>query len=369
MPVKFSEEYSIDVAELDKMSVFDVILDVDTRVFLDPALLELTNQQEFVGARNKISEYFSKIIILLKHSKTKGDMFWVEADKSLTFTELTGTCFGYSQKGTSGNGIGSVLRGKVLSTVKELIEAGEEDPIIFELLGVFQEKIGCDRISDLITYILRYEIFAYTERVIDALGIPSATFYYSNTSYRACLNSYNNKPLLLIPKEILSPLPVSESLNDIDIICSTNERVRADINRIIDLKGERKLSKTSISKLMKEVPSFRGLLFKSYHSFPKSVYDFKNDPSGEYIWVETSRRFVSEFPFEESIKMPLDNQSLFSVTKKICIKFKELIEDNGLNDLLYDRRKYPKHERAAQLLFFGIADAYCKAWNIDLSPE
>ena len=38
------------------------------------------------------------------------------------------------------------------------MDEGEADPVLFELLGVFQEGIGCDRISDLITFILKEDI-------------------------------------------------------------------------------------------------------------------------------------------------------------------------------------------------------------------
>ena len=142
------------------MKLFDVILDVDTQVFVDPALLKLTSVPEFEGAREKVEKYFSDIITLIKNTKANNDdMFWKKADHLLTFHELSGTCFGYSQNGTNGNAIGKVLRTKILSTLKDLINIGETDPVIFELLGVFQENIGCDRISDLITFILRHEIF------------------------------------------------------------------------------------------------------------------------------------------------------------------------------------------------------------------
>lgn len=46
-----------------------------------------------------------------------------------------------------------------------------------------------------------------------------------------------------------------------------------------------------------------------------------------------------------------------------------MIEDNQLCKLLYDKNGKRKHESAAQLLFFGIADAYCSANNLDISPE
>ena len=57
------------------------------------------------------------------------------------------------------------------------------------------------------------------------------------------------------------------------------------------------------------------------------------------------------------------------VTKMICERFKALIEDNGLAKLLYDTNGVPKHESAAQLLFYGIADSYCDANNVDFTKE
>ena len=76
------------------------------------------------------------------------DMYWKKADRMLKFRELSGTCFGYSQKGTGGNAIGRVLRQNILETIVDLIQEGATDPTLFELLGVFQENIGSDRIID-----------------------------------------------------------------------------------------------------------------------------------------------------------------------------------------------------------------------------
>ena len=80
MPVTFSEEFHVSKEALEKAGVFDVILDVDTRVFIDPALLELCTEPEFFDARAKVEAYFSDIITLLHHSKTAGDMYWRKAD-------------------------------------------------------------------------------------------------------------------------------------------------------------------------------------------------------------------------------------------------------------------------------------------------
>lgn len=109
MPITFSEQFNISKEVLEITGVFDVILDIDTRVFIDPALLELRTEPEFLDARKKVEKYFSDIITLLRHSKSQTDMYRKRAERMLTFTELSGTCFGYSQNGTGGNAIGSVL--------------------------------------------------------------------------------------------------------------------------------------------------------------------------------------------------------------------------------------------------------------------
>ena len=44
------------------------------------------------------------------------------------------------------------------------------------------------------------------------------------------------------------------------------------------------------------------------------------------------------------------------------------MESNGINYLLWHNGT-PRKEKAAQRLFFAIADVYCKANNVDISPE
>lgn len=217
MAISFTDEYKINKNEFLSTGAFDVILDVDSRLFIDLALLDLCEVYEFKDAREKVEKYFADIITLLKHSKIKNDMFWKRADRLLTFKELTGTCFGYSHYGTSGNSIGQVLRETILYTIKELISVGETDPSIFELLGVFQEGIGADRISDLLTFILTEEIYKFTDRVVSQFGLGDTTIKYNNQSYQICINKYNSKAVLLVPSSLLSPLMVADSFDDIDL--------------------------------------------------------------------------------------------------------------------------------------------------------
>lgn len=274
MPITFSEQFNISKEVLEITGVFDVILDIDTRVFIDPALLELCTEPEFLDARKKVEKYFSDIITLLRHSKSQTDMYRKRAERMLTFTELSGTCFGYSQNGTGGNAIGSVLRKTILNTIQDLMTEGDTDPVLFELLGVFQEGIGCDRVSDLITFILREDMLKYTQRVTEFAGVDSLSVSFGHKIYKTCRNPYNNKPLLLLPSAILSPLPIADTFDDVDWICQENERVREEINSYFDLGKKTKLHKSQILTLMRNSTSFRTALIAAYKATPKGCMIF-----------------------------------------------------------------------------------------------
>ena len=367
MPISFTDKFKINKDILGSNHAFDPIIDLDTRFFIDPALIGLCSEPEFINAREKITKFFSSIILLLKHSKVRKDMCWKKADKMLSFKEITGTCLGYADESTDGNAIGAKLRESILSTIKELVDAGADAPELFELLGVFQERVGCDRISDLITYILREDIYKYTNRIVSKLGINTTSFIIEKQSYQMIINPYNSKPLLLLPEIILSPLPIAKSFEDIDYVCAENQRVRDEINKYIDIDNSKKFTKSDIRTMMIGNKDFRDALMAAYKSAPREAFDFNKSQSGEYVWYTTAKEFVDKYPLELD-KTVNTVDDIEETTTLICSQFKKLVEDNGLNRLLYDDKK-PKHESAAQLLFLGIADSYCKANNIDLSPE
>ena len=50
-------------------------------------------------------------------------------------------------------------------------------------------------------------------------------------------------------------------------------------------------------------------------------------------------------------------------------QFQDLIENKGLWKELWDENGKPRKEKASQRLFFAVAYSYCKANNIDLTPE
>lgn len=361
LAISFCDEFCIEESILKKTGALNILLDFDTKYFIDPVLLRNNHVSEFSEASKKVERYFESIVALVRVSKYENDMYWKKADSLLKFKEIKGTCLGYSNNGTSGNAIGKELRQGILRTIKDLLKNGVVEPIIFELLGVFQEKVGCDRISDLVTAITYDEIVLYTKRILHDLNCN-----FTNDD-GMIINPYNGELVLLLPMEILSPLPVANEFDDLDFCCAENDRVRNEINTYFDLGERKKLKKEEVHNLMINNIPFRNQLISAYKEITPNLYDFDEDPAGQIIWYGVARQAVIDYPLE--LKAPQNELELEQLVVHICLHFKKLVETNGLWKLLYDENHKAKHENAAQLLLFGIADAYCSANGIDISRE
>ena len=129
----------------------------------------------------------------------------------------------------------------------------------------------------------------------------------------------------------------------------------------------RRLRKRDLKKLLIENPSVLRDWLTRYKSKTPTPYDFDTDPLGEVLWDEIGKEFASGH------KCPLPAlttpDELAQVIEKITGQFKRLIEKNALCKHLYTDEGKQRPEKFAQLLFYSVADSYCKANNLDLSAE
>ncbi|MEQ1105558.1 hypothetical protein [Acinetobacter ursingii] len=375
MIISFVDEYKLDSLKFEETGAFDPILGVDTRLFIDPSLIRDTKIPEFINAYSTIQIFFEKVIRLLKQAQetSKSDLFWKKALNTFKTNEIKGFSIGYSSS-NQGSGIGEKKKQQILENIKAIIEAGNDDPAIFELVGAFEDGVGPDLISDMTTNILIDELIAYTQRVCVEFEIELKELKFSKHYKPANLpeNPYTKEPIILIPKEFLRDLPVANEFADLDWIKSHNEELRVFFN---DLLGNAYKSVTlqekkhHVKNVFIQHPDLLKDLLEAYSKSKPSYYDFGEDKTGEVIWYRTAQNALADQPLELTLGKNPSLDEVYDVVKKICLHFKELIENNGLSKLLYDGKDKRKHESAAQLLFFGIACAYCHANHLDLSPE
>ena len=84
-PVTFSEHFSIDAGLLKKRGILNPTLNMDTRLFIDPLLLEDSIHPEMTGGRKSYTRHFKIVINLLKASKAIDDVPWRNARRYLSF--------------------------------------------------------------------------------------------------------------------------------------------------------------------------------------------------------------------------------------------------------------------------------------------
>lgn len=371
MPLSLSDFLGIERSYLEQLGCFDTILDIDSRFFINFMRLRLSKAPEMQGAYSKVLEVFDNVGILLRASKHPNDRFWREAYNLLTMSELEEICLGYSVAGTSGAGSGKDLKQKILATGKAILDAGIEEPEIFELVGLFEEGIGPDRISDMIGRIVKPNLVSFSRRILEKLRTMTAIDDGVEIVDGIIINPFSRKPLYMLPKELLHELPVAREWDDIDTVCALNAELRQQINNAVGDQW-RKLTvgskkRIALRILIRNPDILRGLI-EDYKAASIDEYDFNNDPLGEAIWYTIAKDITIQLPLSLAIPTRVEDPDIIRVVREICKQFKKLIEVNGVNEILYYKTK-PRRERTAQRVFYAVADSYCKSNNLDLSPE
>ncbi len=192
-----------------------------------------------------------------------------------------------------------------------------------------------------------------------------------NSPYQSVINPFSKYPIILLPQDILRDLPIAESWDEIDRVCAHNAALRHRINALIGdtWKKATRVKKRILRAVLVREPEVMNDLIESYRKKPATKYDFVNDPAGQVIWLPVARKYVSNFPLNITLPAKPSPEDLLQIVITICDKFKDLVENNALSSLLYESSGKPKKEEAAQKVFYGIADAYCSANNLDLSRE
>lgn len=365
MPKSVTQFFDLDRSAFRQTGALDAILDVDTRLFIDPLLLRHTRAPELRESARRVEHRFANILRLLRHSQEPGDVWERRAEDLMVFPEVKGICIGYSAQGTDGSGMGPELRRRLLADAREIIRVGVQEPDIFELAGLFESDIGPDRISDMVAGIIQIDLIAYSKRVFRDLSV-------SGDSEDLPVNPFNQAPVILVPRDILRDLPIALDWEDIDLVASHNEELRSQVNELIGSTwrhAAKRASRADVRSVILEHPDVLSDAIEQYRRKAPSRYDFEEDRAGQIVWHERALTASREYPLELHLPDRPTIDDVLTVVGAICDRFRQLVENHGWWKLLYDAAGKPKHEEAAQLLFFGVAHAYCEANDLAISPE
>lgn len=371
MARRYSDVFGVSHEALMKEGALDAFVDIDSPFHIDPYLLRNTTVPELEHSHQRFVRHFENVIRLLEASKSYYDRMFREAIRNLIFHELPNVSLGYS-KSSFGSGIGLGLAKTLTQTTSQIVAAGIKDPVIFELVGLFEKGIGADRISDMTVRIILPDLLRFSQHVAENLAVETEDFNYKEDSFALPFDRISRQPVILVPIELLRDLPIAEDWSDIDYVCAYNEQLRRAVNQIIGYtwkEATRRVSKRDLKDALIRYPELLQDLIDQYTSKPAIHYDFDRDPSGMMIWHDIAREYAERFPLPLGLDRVVIPAQLLELVTTICHHFRQLVESNGLNRLFYDDSGELRREAFAQLLFFGVADAYCQANDLDLSRE
>ena len=377
-PKLFSQHFGVESEELARLGVLDATLNLDTKLFIDPLLLEKSQHIELSkGARSSYGHHFGKVIKFLQRTKAPNDVAWRSARRLLSFPEVKWTCLGYGAQSVSGSGSGHDMTTQYVDTARQIVELGIDDPDLFAAMALFEDGVGPDRVSDMTTNVILGDLVRFNERVLKELHVPTEAVelqLLNGGRYAASLprNPFirGGGPIVLVPTDVLRRLPIATDWSEVADAASKNEELRYRVNQdIADLWKFRTLrEKWKVRRwAMSGKAQFEDFL-EMVRGTGARGYDVGADPSGELIFQRLLGSLAVTEPWSIIRPPTMDLDGVADVVEQIIEQFQFLIEERGLHKELYHGGK-PRPEKAVQRLFFAVAYAYCEANDLDLTPE
>jgi hypothetical protein len=198
---KISDALGVKAKALWNQGVFNAYMAVDSRLHIDPALLRVTRVPEFRESLQKFEEYFTQTFALVRQVD-KGPTIKQAAIERLIFHEVKEAAIGYGSKSNKGRGVSSRLGEVLLRTAIEILAAGIEDPIVFELVPLFQDGFGADLLSDMTISVLTDQFSQFNQRVCEKLKIQMAAIPVGAKMLSTAYSESFGRPVLLLPKAL-----------------------------------------------------------------------------------------------------------------------------------------------------------------------
>lgn len=371
-PTLFSKHFGIPDSYLTKAGLIDPFLDVDTQLFIDPVMLEKSSNDIINTKAVKVfRKHFENFVRLLAISKKEGDAPWKAAQRLLDLHEPPENGLGYGGSGRSGSSRPDDVRDAMIRTSKEIVELGSNDPEMISLMGFFEEDVGPDTISDFTTRVIIEPLAEITQQFCEKSGIAVHDVDISKQYKLPRYVDENGKisNIVLVPSDIVRELPIANDWSDIESAAFENANIRLQVNAL--LAG---IAQPTIAERKEALRQLALSSKDDFDTFMETVkehvtyYDPNLDGLGYYRLKSIFANGFDGLKQETTYSIDDGPETLKTFVTDTINFFKHHVENGNLWEELWVQGK-PKKERAAQLIYYALADCFCFANNVDVSPE
>lgn len=206
--MKISKKLGLNVKQ-SELDFIDIDIDNDTRLFLDPYFI---SRCEFPLANkmySTIKNFFEYLLELLRTGNI------TKAKEIFSYLgEPNETCLGMSKGNVNGSGIGPINSEKIINSL--LTSKALKSNLITDIedCKIFIDGVDRDRVSDMVTNIIRKHLNDYTIQQckfwnIELLNFPASNYFWNpeTRSWEYLEDEglfIEGKRILLVPKRIVS---------------------------------------------------------------------------------------------------------------------------------------------------------------------
>ncbi|MCD0465863.1 hypothetical protein [Flavobacterium sp. ENC] len=280
--MNISNIYNLGLSQ-SKLDFVDVKLHKDNKLFVDPRLIEISQNPLVVKMQHNLKVFLAELLDNIKADNKKNIKYLMSG-----LGEPKETRLGHSEKNFDGNSVGDKLKPKFQSALSDsvLLKYG-----VLNNLGdfdLFIDDIGCDRISDITTKIIKSVLIEYTQDqcLKSSTPIPMIEVHQKYlfdidklrwTEKKVNLPVYLGKPIIFVPKDIVRRKNDANSNLGSFYRYAIRNFIANDKELIEDVKATGKNDLVLLRDIKLAYPSSKESSQKWLIRFPKLLVDYKSN--------------------------------------------------------------------------------------------
>jgi hypothetical protein len=207
---KIIENFGLDIQGYTQHNVefLNLYVGIDNKLFIDYNKILLGNSSIYSAMRTDINVFMSNLFGFLKNDKNSDLSILLDG-----LHETNATHLGLSKGLSKGKSVGNELKEKIFDNLKFLKESMMQGNYDIDVIHFGIENIGPDRISDIVTSIIKSRLIFFTKQQcikhsILMEKVPVSKIFESRTGIWETkfveLPVVQGKPLIFVPKDIVS---------------------------------------------------------------------------------------------------------------------------------------------------------------------
>ena len=351
-PKRLSDYFNLNKGQR-QLDFVDVYISSDSQLFIDPSLFRVYDDEWSNACHNDICRYFQALVDLIKAGNKADGLRLLQ-----NLSETEETHLGFSATGTNGRGVGSFQANDLYEKLSESTAVRTGFVTDLSDCELMVEGISFDKISDVVTNIIRHHLIIYTQKQCELLGIPMSDapsgFIWNSAENQWLRSTYvqlphvNNNSLLFVPKKVVvwSSEFDSQHFYNNDILQYLQAyHLHAGSALVETLKnGTQRVTKKSL----KEQPEYqysKEFIYGFCNKHPEILKDFKKRKQSSLKqqhqstadwYADVNEKDISEELIEQLPKIQLGNKSA-SEFHNFCI--------GALEFILFPTLNHPQKER------------------------